>query len=465
MTTRRSFLKNSVVGAGAFVLTPFNFGQTNVTAAGIPHRFIFIRKSNGNLPEQFALPTFSQSEQKKHDEKQAFEVDLDKHELPDWLKDLTPYKNRMTILNGISCEMSEGGHWSYSSPLGCFKSGKNSIGAIKRATVDFELAYLNPSPFTHVELALRGNGSSFKSGIISGFSAPGPHQRNYCYADPMTAYNELFKSVLNPGAVKSENLKLALIKEQESRKLNKLKGSEYTKISNYINSVNAIIERNNKVVKQNELIKKYIPSLANVHNNGGPAATTIEKQEGMTDILIATLQSGLSNVILYTIDELTTPITGLSGHESEEVDIHAVGHEVGYSGVSAKEMRNKIKKSHMLQIKKIIERLESTPEGNGNMFDNTTIIYMPETGAGHHQPTNEMPMIVMTGKRSKLDIAGRYIRLPFHAAEGHQTLGNWYTTLLNSYGNPIKHYGDLDLTMARKKLPQEGPIRRFMVSA
>ena len=40
--------------------------------------------------------------------------------------------------------------------------------------------------------------------------------------------------------------------------------------------------------------------------------------------------------------------------------------------------------------------------------------------------------------------------------------GNWYTTLLNAHGNPIQHYGDLDLEMARKKLPQTGSIQQFM---
>jgi hypothetical protein len=97
------------------------------------------------------------------------------------------------------------------------------------------------------------------------------------------------------------------------------------------------------------------------------------------------------------------------------------------------------------------------------MFDNTTIIYMPETGAGHHNPDTEAPMVIMTGKNSKLDIAGRYIRLPFHGTEGHKTLSNWFTTLLNAYGNPIEHYGDLDLTMQRNRLNQSGAIDRFLV--
>ena len=71
-------------------------------------------------------------------------------------------------------------------------------------------------------------------------------------------------------------------------------------------------------------------------------------------------------------------------------------------------------------------------------------------------------MILLTGKNSKLNLAGRYIRLPFHGTQGHETLSNWYTTLLNAYGNPIKQYGDLDLTMQRQRLDQLGAIDRFL---
>ena len=111
----------------------------------------------------------------------------------------------------------------------------------------------------------------------------------------------------------------------------------------------------------------------------------------------------------------------------------------------------------------MVTKLKAIPEGEGTMFDNTTIIYMPETGAGHHGPDTEAPMVLLTGKNSKLDLAGRYIRLPFHGTQGHKTLSNWYTTILNAYGNPIKHYGDLDLTMQRKRLDQIGAIDRFLM--
>ena len=109
-----------------------------------------------------------------------------------------------------------------------------------------------------------------------------------------------------------------------------------------------------------------------------------------------------------------------------------------------------------------IDRILQEPEGQGNMFDNTMILYFPENGEGHHSWGTEAPFVIMAGNNCKLDITDRYIRLPYHGAEGHKTIGNWYTTLLNAHGNSIEHYGDFDLEMARKKLDQTGAIRQFM---
>ncbi|MEO1997034.1 MAG: DUF1552 domain-containing protein, partial [Planctomycetaceae bacterium] len=188
MTTRRTFLKTSALGAGTAALTPalgalLAVGGNRIT----PRRFVFIRKSNGIRPNEVALPSFSAQEKALDDKKQALQADLEQHDLPEWLRGLDGHKAHMTILQGLSTKMSENGHWSYSSVMGAYKSGRNSLSGIKRATIDFELARLFPSPFGHVELSLTGNYSSFRTGIVAGYSAPAPHQRNYCYADPQTA--------------------------------------------------------------------------------------------------------------------------------------------------------------------------------------------------------------------------------------------------------------------------------------
>ena len=462
--SRRQLLKTTALGGASLAFTPsFNhlMAAPASAASDQPHRFIFIRKSNGNLTQQFGLPSFSSDELKKHEEKQAFDVDLAKHELPEWLSTLDEYKDNMSILHGISMSVSGGGHYSYSGCMGAYKAGRDILSNIKRATVDFELAKLFPSPFGHVEMSLAvPHGRDHRTGIVSGYSAPAAKQRNYCYADPMTAYQELFKSVTNTEEVASDIALFDYLHEQENRRLKGLDGDERLKISDQVASLQSIRDRNTKVDSLGDKVKQHLPEIDPIHEGGGEDATLPQKQVAFTDIIVGAMASGLTNVVTYTIDDLGTDIPSLP-ENNQKTSIHQIGHGGQISG--AANMRNAIKSHHMKQVKTLVSQLKAIPEGNGTMFDNTTIIYMPETGSGHHGPDTEAPMVIMTGKNSKLDLAGRYIRLPFHGTKGHKTLSNWYTTLLNAYGNPVEHYGDLDLTMQRNRLEQTGAIDRFLV--
>ena len=459
MTSRRDYLKTSALGAGAMALAPsFNQLFAAPSGAGIPKRFIFIRKSSGIRPAEISLRNFSDKDRALDEEKQALEVDLDGHELPKWLRGLDAHKEHMTILQGLSAKMSENVHWSFSSVMGCFKSHRNTLSAIKRATIDFELAKLFPSPFGHVELSFAGG----RTGIVSGFSAPAPQTRNYCYADPDTARSELFKSVLNPDAVNSDNDMLSFLQGKEGLKASGIRGHEKRRQEAQIESINAIRERNKKLITLSGSLAKHLPELAPVHANGGANASTPEKQAAMTEVLIAALKAGLTNVVTYTIDDLGTPVTGLPGNETDRVGIHPLGHDEAFGGVPAWKTREQIRISHVNQINTIITKLKRAPEGNGTMFDNTMIMYFPENGETHHGIGLESPFLIMAGNNCNLDMAGRYVRLPVLGTEGHKTLGNWYTTLLNGHGNPMEHYGDLDLEMARKKLDQTGAIKQFI---
>ena len=315
LINRRELLKKTAVGTAGLVLTP---SFDHVMAAPVEasadgsHRFVFIRKSNGNLPQQFGLPSFSSKDLKRHNEKQAFELDLSKHELPEWLNGLADHKDNMTILHGISMTVSGGGHYSYSGCMGAYKAGRDILSNIKWATVDFELAKLFPSPFGHVEMSLAvPHGRDHRTGIVSGYSAPAAKQRNYCYADPMTAHNELFKSVTNTDEAASDNALLDYLYEKENRKLKKLDGDERLKISNQVESLQSIRDRKTKVNSLTDKIEKHLPEIDLVHANGGEDATLPEKQAAFTDIIVGALASGLTNVVTYTIDDLGTDITSL----------------------------------------------------------------------------------------------------------------------------------------------------------
>ena len=172
--------------------------------------------------------------------------------------------------------------------------------------------------------------------------------------------------------------------------------------------------------------------------------------------------SGLTNVVAFTLDELGHDYTGITGIEGEKVNMHDVGHGKTIGGLAAPVIRERARTHHMTLVDRIVTKLKSVPEAGGTMFDNTMVCYFPDGGETHHSHGREYPFVVLAGKNSKLNLGRRYIRLPNYGQKGHATLGNWYTTLLNAHGNSIEHYGDLDLEMARKKLPQTGAIKQFM---
>jgi len=231
-------------------------------------------------------------------------------------------------------------------------------------------------------------------------------------------------------------------------------------VANYVESIDAIRARNRKLDEMSDMIRRHLPVLDAKYLSED--LSTTDRQRGLTEILLATLISGMTNVVAFTVDELGTPYTGVRGIEREVVNLHDVGHGKSVGALKADAVRAAIRTQHMTLVDTIIRRLKSVPEGDGNMFDNTVLCYFPDNGETHHSTGVEWPFVVFAGRNFKLDIAGRYIRLPAWGEAGHKTLGNWYTTLLNAYGNPTPHYGDLDISLARVLPDQKGPIRAFL---
>jgi hypothetical protein len=464
MSSRRSFLKTGLLGAGALALTPQNlFADTGKP----PMRFIFMHKGNGLYPKVMVPPTFSKEELQKEHKKESLEIDLDRHELPKWMSPLSTHKENLTILQGLSGKMCTTGHHSWCSSLGVFKANER-LSSIRWATVDFELAKLFPSPMEHIELACfplgGGNARGSLNGIAKGFSARGPQQPNYAFGSPKGAMQELFKSVSSDEndqiKYQLERKVLEFVARNESSLTKNLTGLERAKVKNYADSIEAIRTRNDKVDLMAEVIRQHIPKLDEKYL--AEDMTTLDRQSGHTEVLLSALISGLTNVVAFTVDELGHRYTGIPGIENEKVNMHDVGHGKTIGGLEADENRERSRHHHMKLIDTIVKRLKSVPEGKGNMFDNTMLFYFPDGGEAHHSQGTEYPFIVMSGKNARLDIGRRYIRLPNYGQQGHKTLGNWYTTILNAYGHSIDHYGSMDVGLNKFQIDQTGPIEQFL---
>lgn len=473
INSRRDFLKHAFAVMGGISLPGLvpslqAAAQSQlapaVNAGAPPMRFIFMHRGNGLFPKSCVPPSLGAAEKEKEDKNQAFEVALDNQTLPPWMSSLEQHKKHLTILQGISGKMCTVGHHSWCSALGVYKANERP-SSIKWATVDFELAKLFPSPLEHLEVACfptgGGNPRAGLDGIAMGFSARGQAQPNYAFGSPGLAVQEIFKSVSTD---KNEQIKYQLERKildfavgHESELAKYLNGIEQTKISSYAGSIQDIRERNRKIDLMADVVRQHVPKLESKYL--AAEMTTLDRQLGHVEVLLASLVSGLTNVVAFTVDELGHPYTGLPGLEHEVVNMHDVGHNKAIGGVAALDIRDKANKHHMDLMAKIVSRLKAVPEGKGTMFDNTMIFYFPDGGESHHSHGTEFPMIIMSGSNAKPKWGNQYIRLPYWGTPGHKTLGNLWTTVLNANGNPVKHFGDLDPTL---KMDQQGPIKQFL---
>ena len=463
---RRDFLKTGMFGLGAMALV--NRSDLLAAPSKPPMRFIFLHRGNGLWPRVMVPPSFDAKLMQMEKKKQAYEVDLDGHELPGWMSPLAGHVNNLTILQGLSGKMCTTGHHSWCSSLGVFKANER-LSSIKWATVDFELARLFPSPVEHIELACfplgGGNARGSLDGIATGFSARGPQKPNYAFGSPRVAMAELFKSVSTDKTAQVQyqldRKVLEFVANSEKSTAVGLAGVERLKVQNYADSVQSIRERNRRIDAMADRIAKHVPSLDPRFLDSD--VSTFDRQVGHTEVLLGALVSGLTNVVAFTVDELGHRYTGIPGIEGMKVNMHDVGHGKTIGGVEAAEIRNRCRQHHMTLVDRIVTRLKNVPEAGGTMFDNTMLFYFPDGGETHHAHGTEFPFLVLAGDNARLNLGRRYIRLPGYGQPGHKTLGNWYTTLLNAYGNPIEHYGALDTGLDKFQIDQTGPIRSLLI--
>jgi len=458
--TRRQFLKDASLTTGGVLLQPmlqrFALEAAGVERSKLPQRFVFVVKSSGIIPERIQPESMKDS---LKDTSGIFNESLADHDLPETLSPLEPFKDQLAIVQGLSGKMCRPGHSSWFGAMGVYKTGgEHNSGEILRATADSELARLFPSPFNHVGLALRGKvmGKETEGTLYPGITAVGPGRELPFQASPDIAYLQLFGSAIasDKTAQTRYELKSNLLDFmiRDIRHLNRtLPIAEREKMGHYLNAFEELQVRRQRLASMTDRIRSNAPEYSDRFNSKRPAV----RQQAHVDLTAAALITGITNVVTLRLDNISTTYDDLG---LSERTVHGIGHRETCNGKSPAEARGIIRLHHMKLLADMARQLKNVPEGDGTLLDNTAIIYMSDSGNEHHGNLSEWPFLVIGGCGGRLNVPGRYIRFPEYGQGGCRTIGNWYTTLLNAYGNPVEHYGNLDLTLQKNGLSQSGQI-------
>ena len=124
---------------------------------------------------------------------------------------------------------------------------------------------------------------------------------------------------------------------------------------------------------------------------------------------------------LHFVEGVNAGHHDLSHHENKEDKI---------------EQYRRVNRWHTAQFAYLLEKMRAIPEGEGNLLDNSMILFGSSISDGNRHDPNNLPILV-AGKAGGAFRTGQHI-----ASEKNTPLCNLYQTMLGGMGVEVERFGD-----------------------
>ena len=435
IVTKRAIPRRTVLrGLGASLALPLLDGMVpalsalNRTAANPAIRFGAVYVPNGMVMQNWTPATAGAG-----------------FELSPILQPLAAYSDQLLVLSGLNCTPPPGARGGTHSRAatrfltdvhpGTWNPQAISMDQIAARTLGRE------TPLASLELGLEGAnfaGSCDSGGFGCAFSytiswrnseTPLPMEHN-----PRAVFERLFgdNETTDPAARQARRREQRSILDSVSEDVARLQASlgpsDRLKLGAYLDAVRDVERRIAVAEAQGE---RELPLLARPM---GVPASFAEHAGLMYDLQLLAHQTDRTRV--------TTFMSGheLSGRTYPEIAVpdahHPLSHHRGVPEALAK--LTKINTYHVGLFASFVEKLRSTPDGDGSLLDHMVLMY----GAGmsdsnSHSPYN-IPIVLLGGGLGPR-AGGRHVVYP---ERDRTPLANLHLTLLDKLGVPVERIGD-----------------------
>jgi hypothetical protein len=442
-------LKGAGLTTGAALLTPI-LSQMSAYAAGDarhPRRIVFVVQGNGMNPAHLLPSGVARPRNGRPTNATLEEVALKDRDLHTALEPLTPFKDRLSLVQGLSGRIAVSDHSANHGALGCYPANKGPMAQ----TIDCALGEENPGIIRHIGLGIMN-----KPDITMNYqiSAAGPGKTQPIQCAPELAYQALFGSVAGGSSRAAFDRKTKLLDfmaEDVKQSRANLAAPEREKFDQYLEAFENLRDRQGRIGSMRDDLAKHAPKLADRFAR----PTETNRLEAQFEIAAAALITGLTNVVTLTSGGggqhyIAYPELGIP------VDGHHYGHGGGVPGKTYEDCFVAVRRYHCQLIAGLASKLARIKEGDGTVLDNTVIVYMSDSGDGHHPSLYEWPVVLLGDLGGKLKTRGRYLQFPAYGSRNHRTMANLYLTLLHGVGKPRDKFGVPDPIL--RDIDQTGPI-------
>ena len=369
----------------------------------------------------------------------------DKFEFTPILKPLEPFRDRLVVLSGLNSRPTTDSGAVHSRASTRFLTDvalKATAGADVGAGISMDQIAARElcrhTQLASLELALdfKDSAGTADTGLSRAYcntiswgsaTTPLPMENN-----PRIVFERLFGDTrsTDPKArlihIEQERSILDSVTEKITRLENTLGASDHAKLGEYLEGIRDA-ERRIQMAEQRS--DQRVPVME--HPAGIPP-TFLEHAKLMFDLYALAYQCDMTRVVTFMIGQEFT------GRTYPEIGVHDGHHATSHHRNDPEKLANlaKINTYHTTVFAYFLNKLQSTPDGDGSLLDHVTMMYGAGMSDGNsHDPTNLPVLLLGAGPRTFK--AGYHIRFPKGTP-----LANLHLTLLDHMGVRVEKLGD-----------------------
>ena len=361
-------------------------------------------------------------------------------ELTPILEPLTPFRNQLQVLSGLTA------NWNYAHAgasgsflTGTTHGGRTEVEILADVSVDQLLArkFAGETQLPSLELSMdapnnagacTGNLSCVYTHTISWRSATQalPMEHN-----PRAVFEKLFgdSGSTERGAREARMRQHKSILDSVTEKLADIKkevgSQDQAKVDEYTEAVRDVERR---VQKAEEQISMDLPRMDQPQ---GVPVVFEDHLELMFDLQVLALRTDLTRVITFMIgkEQSARSYPQIGVPESH----HPLSHHNNQPAVI--EHMSKINRYHVELVAQYLAKLKATPDGDGNLLDHMTLVYGSGLSNSNQHSGVNIPVLLVGGGAGKLK-GGRHLKF-----SGQPSMANLLVTLMDKMEVPVDHVG------------------------
>ncbi len=431
LINRRNMIQTVAGGLGAGLLAPSLLPGAATTTT--PRRIIFFMQNQGFDPAT-CIP-----------EGMTSSGSLAKATLPEPIRALEPYKERLHIINGLHGMHTSPSHSAFFGALGGYR-GSDGVPP-SASTIDHELSKALPQTLLpHLCIGMDSMENMTGKPTIATLSASGAGQPIFMYSNPNHLYQMLYGGISTGDIRRQHEARSNVLSQVEKLAASKgrsLPVAEQARFGQYVQGFKDINGLRDRLGSVADHLRTFAPTVDDRYTN--PEFET-DWHDILLDLGISALTSGITNTL--TIGSGRGEIFGAW----KGLGVEQQGHNLGHMKQPGNPIWIKIRQYNSRMLVRIMEALESVPEGSGSMMDHTLIVYTSNNADQQHTNGANWPVMLL----GNLD--GAFKTGCFTQMDGKRPINALYATLLRAAGQECERFNMND-KLAKKFDSGTGPLK------